>query len=109
MLVGKLAAPDGRARAGVVVEDRVALLPLDDVLSDLLFAEDPKREFGRRASASRESISLIEARWLAPIDAQEVWAAGVTYKRSQQARMDESQQAASFYDMVYSAERPELF
>ena len=48
---------------------------------------------------------------LAPIVSQEVWAAGVTYYRSRTARMEESQEAGggSFYDRVYSAERPELF
>ncbi len=48
---------------------------------------------------------------LAPIAAQEVWAAGVTYRRSRTARMEESQTAGggSFYDRVYQAERPELF
>jgi len=48
---------------------------------------------------------------LAPIGAQEVWAAGVTYYRSRTARMEESQQAGggNFYDRVYNAERPELF
>jgi 2-dehydro-3-deoxy-D-arabinonate dehydratase len=48
-------------------------------------------------------------RWLPPIDDQEVWAAGVTYKRSQTARMEESEAAASCYDRVYQADRPELF
>src|SRR6056297_1981936 len=43
------------------------------------------------------------------IDHQEVWAAGVTYKRSQTARMEESEAAASCYDRVYQADRPELF
>jgi 2-dehydro-3-deoxy-D-arabinonate dehydratase len=48
---------------------------------------------------------------LAPIDNQEVWAAGVTYVRSRDARMDESKDAggADFYSKVYHAERPELF
>ena len=48
---------------------------------------------------------------LAPVVAQEVWAAGVTYYRSRTARMEESQTAGgdSFYDRVYHAERPELF
>lgn len=46
---------------------------------------------------------------LAPLDRQEVWAAGVTYLRSKVARMEESEGAARFYDMVYEAERPELF
>jgi 2-dehydro-3-deoxy-D-arabinonate dehydratase len=48
---------------------------------------------------------------LAPIEAQEVWAAGVTYYRSRTARMAESEASGgmSFYDRVYNAERPELF
>ena len=47
----------------------------------------------------------------APIGSQEVWAAGVTYLKSKQARMEESKinGGASFYDLVYEAERPELF
>ncbi|HEY3989403.1 MAG TPA: fumarylacetoacetate hydrolase family protein [Acidobacteriaceae bacterium] len=48
---------------------------------------------------------------LPPIGSQEVWAAGVTYYRSRSARMEESKDAGggTFYDRVYSAERPELF
>jgi 2-dehydro-3-deoxy-D-arabinonate dehydratase len=48
---------------------------------------------------------------LPPIDNQEVWAAGVTYFRSRTARMEESKVATGghFYDLVYTAERPELF
>ena len=48
---------------------------------------------------------------LAPIGRQEVWAAGVTYLRSRDARMEESKESggATFYDKVYVAERPELF
>jgi 2-dehydro-3-deoxy-D-arabinonate dehydratase len=51
------------------------------------------------------------ARALAPIGSQEVWAAGVTYYRSRDARMAESMDAGGgdFYDRVYRAERPELF
>ena len=47
----------------------------------------------------------------APVDAQEVWASGVTYLRSKVARMEESESQAGgdFYDRVYEAERPELF
>jgi 2-dehydro-3-deoxy-D-arabinonate dehydratase len=48
---------------------------------------------------------------LAPVDNQEVWAAGVTYFRSRSARMEESKDAGggTFYDRVYEAARPELF
>jgi 2-dehydro-3-deoxy-D-arabinonate dehydratase len=46
---------------------------------------------------------------LAPVAGQEVWAAGVTYAASRTARNDESKGAHDFYDLVYDAERPELF
>jgi 2-dehydro-3-deoxy-D-arabinonate dehydratase len=48
---------------------------------------------------------------LPPIENQEVWAAGVTYFRSRTARIEESKAATGghFYDLVYNAERPELF
>jgi 2-dehydro-3-deoxy-D-arabinonate dehydratase len=52
---------------------------------------------------------LENAHILAPIDSQEIWAAGVTWLRSRDARMEESETAASLYDLVYNAERPELF
>src|SRR5438552_8724131 len=48
---------------------------------------------------------------LAPIGKQEVWAAGVTYYRSRDARMEESKSAGGgdFYARVYDADRPEIF
>ncbi|MEM8862705.1 MAG: fumarylacetoacetate hydrolase family protein [Chloroflexota bacterium] len=46
---------------------------------------------------------------LAPIDGdQEVWACGVTYLRSREARMEESD-VADVYERVYDADRPEVF
>ncbi|MEU6729892.1 fumarylacetoacetate hydrolase family protein [Nonomuraea wenchangensis] len=51
-----------------------------------------------------------EVRRLAPVDGlMEVWAAGVTYRRSREARVLESERAADVYELVYDAERPELF
>jgi 2-dehydro-3-deoxy-D-arabinonate dehydratase len=44
-----------------------------------------------------------------PLESQEVWAAGVTYLRSREARMEESEREADVYDRVYDADRPELF
>lgn len=63
-----------------------------------------------RSSAARE-VRLQELQICAPIGAQEVWAAGVTYYRSRDARMEESKSAGGgdFYDRVYTAQRPELF
>lgn len=55
--------------------------------------------------------SWVSDRWAPPIESQEVWASGVTYFRSREARMEESESAGGdvFYDKVYEAERPELF
>jgi len=46
---------------------------------------------------------------LPPVDRQEVWAAGVTYERSRQARQEESLDGGDVYARVYAAERPEIF
>ena len=63
-----------------------------------------------RAAASHAGggIPLDRATLLLPLDTQEVWASGVTYLRSRDARMEESTQK-DVYDLVYDAERPELF
>lgn len=54
---------------------------------------------------------LVGNELLPPIGSQEIWAAGVTYFRSREARMEESKEAGGgdFYDRVYYAARPELF
>jgi 2-dehydro-3-deoxy-D-arabinonate dehydratase len=77
---------------------------------ELVRTNDPfslAEESFTRMSVAEPSASEL----LAPIGAQEVWAAGVTYFRSRSARMEESKDAGggSFYDRVYSAVRPELF
>jgi 2-dehydro-3-deoxy-D-arabinonate dehydratase len=56
-----------------------------------------------------EGTPLLAVTLVAPIDRQEVWAAGVTYLRSRDARMEESVAAKSAYDLVYEADRPEIF
>lgn len=50
-----------------------------------------------------------QAHWLSPIDTQDVWAAGVTYERSREARQEESVDGGDIYARVYGAERPEIF
>jgi 2-dehydro-3-deoxy-D-arabinonate dehydratase len=63
------------------------------------------------AAAKAKSVTLDPASLLAPVSSQEIWASGVTYYRSRDARMEESKAAGGgdFYDRVYVAERPELF
>lgn len=60
---------------------------------------------------AKEAEDRIANYLLAPIGRQEVWAAGVTYLRSRDARMEESEDsgAADCYQRVYEADRPELF
>lgn len=59
------------------------------------------------------AVSFEQLNLLAPIEAPEVWAAGVTYERSRDARNYESTggklDITTFYDKVYEAERPEIF
>ncbi len=77
-------------------------------LGELLSKPNPA-SFASQLPTLGTAIPLDSVSWLPPIDAQEVWAAGVTYKRSQTARMEESEAAASCYDRVYKADRPEIF
>ena len=60
------------------------------------------------ATTGTDACSLADVTLLPPLDTQEVWASGVTYARSRDARMEESTQK-DVYDLVYEAERPELF
>ena len=97
-----------------VEEDSVRVMDLDQVenvnrLSDILHSPDPNGLASFLVDQKAEPVSLDDVTFLAPIDYQEVWAAGVTYKRSQVARMEESESGASHYDKVYTADRPELF
>jgi 2-dehydro-3-deoxy-D-arabinonate dehydratase len=67
------------------------------------------RENGLRMVDALLTDSPAEGALLAPIDdIQEVWASGVTYLRSREARKEESE-SADVYQKVYDAERPELF
>jgi 2-dehydro-3-deoxy-D-arabinonate dehydratase len=95
-----------------IIENGVATpLVLNDryrTLADLLEADEPRAAVTSLAQRS-ERLPVASVTLRAPIDRQEVWAAGVTYKRSKVARMEESQGAARFYDLVYEAARPELF
>ena len=86
-------------------------LVADHTWDALLAREDLPKFLGEAVAQMKPSLDFHEAKLLAPISRQEVWAAGVTYYRSRGARMEESKDAGggNFYDRVYSAERPELF
>jgi 2-dehydro-3-deoxy-D-arabinonate dehydratase len=78
-------------------------------MKDLLERADLAGELTRLSAAGLPTHALDSVRLLTPVESQEVWAAGVTYLRSREARMVESEFSASAYDRVYDAERPEIF
>ena len=78
---------------------------LDDLLERADFADALQRLAGEKLPEH----AIDEVRLLTPVESQEVWAAGVTYLRSKQARMGESDFSARAYDHVYDAPRPEIF
>ena len=96
--------------AGAVIADVDGTLRALDEEWDTLVAR-PGLLGWLHASAPTLRVASMPHELLAPIQSQEVWAAGVTYFRSRAARIEESQDAGggTFYDRVYSAPRPELF
>ena len=114
MQLCKVQLETGEIRVGVLGDGHVQLLDMQHslgfgTLSDLLHTDHPARIVAGLLDDQTPPLGLSEVTLLAPIDQQEVWAAGVTYKRSQEARERESEGAGRFYDMVYTAPRPELF
>lgn len=77
-------------------------------LTDVLTSTTAEARSRLEAIDTSGGIPLSSVQLAAPIDNQEVWAAGVTYLRSRDARMEESTQK-SVYDLVYDAPRPEIF
>jgi 2-dehydro-3-deoxy-D-arabinonate dehydratase len=115
----RYADAEGAQLVGVVVGDQVfsvaradlsALIQALETAPDATYAQLDEAAHGRPVCrwTELEAGSAAGCRLLAPLDQQEVWAAGVTYQRSARAREDESQQSG-IYDRVYAAERPELF
>ncbi|MBI3417859.1 MAG: fumarylacetoacetate hydrolase family protein [Verrucomicrobia bacterium] len=78
-------------------------------LSSLLENDDLHGQLAIFVQQKLPSLALSEVKLLAPVEEQEIWAAGVTYLRSKKARMEESDFSATAYDRVYEAERPEIF
>jgi 2-dehydro-3-deoxy-D-arabinonate dehydratase len=100
---------ENQARPGFLENGTVRLTKTRTSLNEILHGSDPLRRMRELASESVATIPVSQARFLPPVDRQEIWAAGVTYKRSREARERESTGAAHFYDLVYTASRPELF
>jgi 2-dehydro-3-deoxy-D-arabinonate dehydratase len=110
------------AQTGVLLNGKIHIIP------DLSIADWLRSTTGRVDEAIRQLLDLAASQpagpaaasldnapadgvsyWLPPIDQQEVWASGVTYLRSREARQEEAQDGGDIYARVYDAERPELF
>lgn len=113
MNLAKILAPNGKTMLAVVEGDIVRPLSLDagqyQTLTEILESHDPAETVRFLIDPAATTLARGSVTFLPPIDEQEVWAAGVTYKRSRSARMEESVSSATVYDLVYKADRPELF
>lgn len=102
----------GEIRVGLPTEDQTVIdLTAGGLhqMSVVLECAEPLGELQRLAEKNLPRLPLADVQLCAPVEHQEVWAAGVTYLRSKKARMAESDFSASAYDRVYDADRPELF
>jgi 2-dehydro-3-deoxy-D-arabinonate dehydratase len=101
-----------RTAVAYFVEEDSRFFRGDDTAWDVLIARDDLADFLKSSLSKFSPVRALAANEIqAPIGSQEVWAAGVTYYRSRDARMEEAKSAGGgdFYDRVYAAERPELF
>jgi 2-dehydro-3-deoxy-D-arabinonate dehydratase len=99
-----------RTQSGIVAEQDGRFHKISAPSWDELVLRDDLLPFLSDQIQRAETVGAPE-NLLPPIGTQEVWAAGVTYFRSRNARMEESKSAGGgdFYDRVYQAARPELF
>ena len=109
--------PDGfHFRLGVLDGERVIDLTTKDPdnfgsVAGLLRLDEPARVIAETAQNAPQ-LPLRQVQLEVPMDVQEVWAAGVTYLRSRETRMEAASKtsgAVAVYDKVYNAPRPELF
>ena len=104
-------------KSGILLEHNSSFFEINDTWDTLINRESLEAYLldiihtAHQLSEAEQSTWLADNSILPPICNQEVWAAGVTYLKSRDARMEESQSsgAASLYDKVYDADRPELF
>lgn len=99
-----------RTANGLVAEHEEHFYPVNGVsFNELVCDSDIHKTLMGVAHCEPPLTGVSLGELQAPIEDQDVWAAGVTYYRSRSARIEESQGGGDFYDRVYSAERPELF
>ena len=99
----------GEVRVGVLDEGAVRPVPGVGSVAELLGRDLAAARSAVEAAAGEPAVPVGEVRLLPPVDGlTEVWASGVTYERSMDARVEESQ-TQDVYSRVYAADRPELF
>jgi 2-dehydro-3-deoxy-D-arabinonate dehydratase len=123
MILTRYYDPDYGAQLGVQFDDAVYRLPGFALLSSWLrvtighvdIAINGIEHLPEEASPSFD-VSLFtdthdfeRPHRLAPVDEQDVWASGVTYERSLDARQEEAQDGGDVYARIYKAKRPEIF
>ena len=112
MKICRYLTADNQVRIGLAKGDN-ALLDLSpagiESITALLESDNPTERLADLSESDLPEVPLADVTLLSPIEVQEVWAAGVTYLRSKDARMEESDFSATAYDRVYDATRPELF
>ena len=113
MKLVKYQADGGTPCVGLLAYNEITPLDLSGAqyqsIFDILESGDIENTIDFLVDTDATKVPVSKALLLPPIDNQEVWAAGVTYKRSKSARMEESESSASCYDKVFAADRPELF
>ena len=99
----------GEVRVGVLDAGEVRPVPGVGSMAELLAKDLAGARAAVEDAVGQPAVARGEVRLLPPVDGlTEVWASGVTYERSMDARVAESQ-TQDVYTRVYLAERPELF
>jgi 2-dehydro-3-deoxy-D-arabinonate dehydratase len=100
-----------KTKQGIIVESADKFYLSTESNWDTYVNRDDLYEQVSKEIATLSSIEWAKNDILAPISQQEIWASGVTYMRSREARIEESKDAGGgdFYARVYEAERPEIF
>jgi 2-dehydro-3-deoxy-D-arabinonate dehydratase len=100
---------DGVTQVGVRSDGVVRPVPGVGSMAELLGQSLAVARDRVLAAAGEPGVPVADVRLLPPVDGlTEVWASGVTYERSMDARVEESQ-TQDVYSRVYAADRPELF
>lgn len=81
---------------------------LDDLFRAAAMTERTIDDVARARIDEAETVDIADAEVRTPVRAEEVWASGVTYEISEEARQEESEDPDVYVD-VYRSERPEVF